>query len=413
MAALMSDFSLYILCSCARRTGASSYCEVARLTFGSGMECFITTVLFTTLAFFLIAYMVLTRDIWSTIFTFITGTTLTKGVAGEETILLGIMVLCVMPAMLQRSLHALRYNCYVSFASITVLCGSIIFRAYDKNIKMDDFFADIKWYTTSVTDILFALPLFVLSFLAAYNMLPVHCALVQPSRSRVRKVINGAITFCLILFYAFGIGGYMFAHADTKDNILLNFDPSDRIVIVGKIGFGISLALAMPLVTLPARETFLLIPVQISASLDERRKLKGLPLDDTEEGLKGLLKKNVSCASLDSDTLFGSINSHLSALIPSEPDTIDQIIHVGSTLLIVSICFITAVAAPGVAVIWSICGSSFAFIIGFIFPAACYIKLRAKRKGLNKRVLGAWVMLIFTSLCAVSCTTLTVYNLLF
>jgi len=432
LAAVMSNFSLYILCSCARRTGVSTYGEVARRVFGRKTECGVTIVLFTLLAFFLVAYMVLVRDIWSTVYTFATGRTLSVGPAGGETVLLVGVVAMVSPFMLQRSLHPLRYNCYISFASISVLCVSIIYRAFQRGAMTEDFWDKVLWYTTDYRDVLFALPLFVLSFLATYNMLSVHCALVHPTRRRVREVIGGSIGSCCILFYAFGIGGYCYALDHTLDNILLNFDPHDKVIILGKISFGISLTLAMPLVVLPARECFLMIPVQVQAWINETRECQTTLLHSQERARllsstrarhpsSSSMGTAVSVTSFDSEGAFDHDASSLSlgkviakpVIETVDPDTLEQIIHMGSTLLVVATCLVAAVAAPRVAVVWSICGSSLAFVIGFIFPAAAYIRLRGKRKGMNPRIVGAWCMLVFSILSAIICTFLTIYNLFY
>ena len=44
--AFITDFAMYILCSCARRTGGKSYGDVARLAFGAKAELLVTVFLF-------------------------------------------------------------------------------------------------------------------------------------------------------------------------------------------------------------------------------------------------------------------------------------------------------------------------------------------------------------------------------
>jgi hypothetical protein len=83
---------------------------------------------------------------------------------------------------------------------------------------------------------------------------------------------------------------------------------------------------------------------------------------------------------------------------------VSNTIHVLSTLCIIAFGYACAVAVPGVGLVWSICGSSMSLIIGFFIPAACYLKIRS-RKRLNPRSLAAWAMLIFSILACVVCTT--------
>ncbi len=47
--------------------------------------------------------------------------------------------------------------------------------------------------------------------------------------------------------------------------------------------------------------------------------------------------------------------------------------HYGSTLLIVMCCYFGATKVEGVAEIWSLIGSSLAFLIAFILPFGCFI----------------------------------------
>jgi hypothetical protein len=91
--------------------------------------------------------------------------------------------------------------------------------------------------------------------------------------------------------------------------------------------------------------------------------------------------------------------------------TNSMLVHVLSTLFLLIGGYIFAVAAPGVGVIWSICGSSMSLIIGFFIPAACYLKIRS-RKRLNPRSLGAWCLAIFAVLASIICTYNIVMNIL-
>jgi amino acid permease len=81
------------------------------------------------------------------------------------------------------------------------------------------------------------------------------------------------------------------------------------------------------------------------------------------------------------------------------------IIHYASTLLIVVLCYVAAVLAPGVAIVWSLCGSSMAFMIAYILPAACYLKLQSSpswRTGLS------WFLIIFSVVGGIACTSQTI-----
>ena len=61
-AAIITDFAMYILCSCARRKGGRSYGDCAKKAFGPLAEICATVLLIFLLCFVLIAYMVLVKD---------------------------------------------------------------------------------------------------------------------------------------------------------------------------------------------------------------------------------------------------------------------------------------------------------------------------------------------------------------
>ena len=86
--------------------------------------------------------------------------------------------------------------------------------------------------------------------------------------------------------YAFGLAGYLWAYEDTKDNILLNFDPSDKIILIGRIGCGITTLFALPMNLVPCREAMLSLVAQLSEisvrNQTRRRRKPQLPSPSEE-----------------------------------------------------------------------------------------------------------------------------------
>jgi amino acid permease len=171
ISASATAFSLYILCSCSRRTGCTTYTGVVCFAFGHGMEFVATLLLFIFLVFVVTAYMVLVKNIWSPIINaaFMSTTTFTSK---EDTILLSVLLLLISPLALRRDLHALRHNCYAGFISVTVLCCALAYHAYGKNIANPTLFAQhVKYFPSSWSDALFALPFITLNFMCSFNVL--------------------------------------------------------------------------------------------------------------------------------------------------------------------------------------------------------------------------------------------------
>jgi hypothetical protein len=87
-------------------------------------------------------------------------------------------------------------------------------------------------------------------------------------------------------------------------------------------------------------------------------------------------------------------------------------VHYGSTFGIVTICFIGAAAAPSVATVWSLCGSSMAFVISFLLPAACYLKIqRCSDEGWIWKYFS-WFLVIFSIVGSISCSVQTILRFL-
>ena len=211
------------------------------MAYGPAMETFIALLLFVFLMFVIVAYMVLLRDIWTPLVGLLPGLHDPNG-----NVVLVVLLLLLIPFLVQHSLHSLRYNCYVGFASVSILCVALchrgIFRQSTNDLTNEAFLSShLLIATKSWSDILFSFPIIMLSFLSHFNILPIQSALVCPTRSRMSRVIHWSVSGCFVLMYLFGLGGYMFAGSDTQGNILLNVTlQDDWMFVLGRIGCGLT-----------------------------------------------------------------------------------------------------------------------------------------------------------------------------
>jgi len=289
----------------------------------------------------------------------------------------------------------------------------------------------------------------------------------QPNCYTFSPLLNAySLTFVLLhrLFYTVGVGGYLYAYNDTRDNILLNFPLSVKTVLIGRIGYGVTIMFGMPLVFLPCRAAILSLQDQIQERREAMQRIRSSPAEK-EETLRSMMKgakhhvansvtfdeecplfletsspkkathkqvvvapsnstdgsvsglsnkdQESTVATLESSIAEDSYESFVvTTPLPSIEDGArrDWWVHVSSSLGILVVAYITAVGAPGVGVVWSIAGSSMAIIIGFIIPAACYLKIRSK-KSINPRSIGAAALLIFSVIASVVCTVRTIKEL--
>lgn len=497
LSAIMTDFAMYILCSCARRTGGTSYGQVTRSAFGAKAELAVTVLLLLFLCFVIVAYMVLVKDIWTPLLLYISPACrefciwCLKVEDPEAShlpsfVFLAVFLFVSLPLLLQRDLHALRYTCYVGFASLILLIVAIVRRSIQLNVVTERgiFGAKVKWFTDDWGDIIYAFPIISLSFFSIYNVLSVHSALVNPTRDRVKQVLDSTISICFVLFLIVGTAGYLYAYDETKDNILLNFPLSYKIVLIGRLGYGFTLMFGLPLIFLPCREALLAIPKlyrdawnnvevpiitpnitpTISRTSSLRFRKHGMEVNEEKPlTVSSVVKMNDFINNVNGNmvippmlstkpqhvTDYGSVlstsnhghyivngidfDAERPVLIQNAQKTMDSFhyssysthpntnsnntnqnsvnqtddsifAHLASTLFILTCCYFTSVAVPGVGVVWSICGSSMGLIIGFFIPAACYLKIRSNKKW-NPRSIGAWSLILFSTMASIICTS--------
>jgi amino acid permease len=427
ISAIMTNFSLFLLCACARRTGGRSYGDVARAAFGPLAEILTTVTLFVLLVGILVAYMVLLKGIWTPmILSLAVSLNVIKSFDEEHfdeqsNALLLLLLFCLFPLLLKRDLYALRYTCYVGFCSLVVLTFGLASRAYQRNVVVQPA-KQVLWWTSDVKEVIFVFPIVMMSFLCCFNVLGVHGSLIEPTRKRMRLVLDGSIGICLIFFSIVGVCGYLDTYDDTKDNVFLDYpiSVSNPIILFGRVGYAFTILFGIPLVILPCRESLLSIPEQIIAWRNEATQRQLFPslaansnlVNGVDAGHKMPPSGSQGNKPVYGSTDYGTSTSSTIENGDSDDSSVadetfwEYFVHVSSTAALVVVGYVAAVTVPGVAIVLSICGSSMAMLISFIIPAACYIKIRW-HKPVNPRSIGAWILLVFSSAVAIVCTTQT------
>ena len=485
VAAIITERSLYLLCLCSRLTGAASYGEIGESAFGKNMEYFVSFLISIFLMFAITAYMVLAKDIWTSVFVEImslpllvlsgsnindTSATATIDGDGEALIqlpqsttlllpndayVLGITMLMIVPFLVQKSLYALRFNCYIGFSSVSILCLALVHQAWTTteapimmawpsnsndhdNINNNN---DILWWSTNLDDVLVAFPIISIGFVGIFNILPIQNALIKPTRTRMLQAIDGSILSCCGLAELFGLAGYLYAGNNTDGNILNNCDPSsDLFLLVGQFCCGITVVLAIPMMLLPCRLNLLEVldvliygPHLTPVEVEESEKLPLIVIDinkdynSTTTANNGGRRHNVQqCCPQQQNhpKIVETTSTNASSCCSPNNNTrqfkvriIDNTyIHYTSTLFIIGTCYMVAVHVPGVAVVWSILGCSMGFLIAFILPSLCYLKIQQRypNHALTSKawVWFSWILLCTASVALVACTTETIKRLM-
>jgi len=416
-AAIATERSMYLLCLCSRMTGGKTFGEVGEAAFGKNMKYFISFVLSFFLCFAIVGYMVLAKDIWTSIITVI-GKLETPP---NDELVLGAIIILIVPLLVQKSLHSLRFSCYVGVFSVSTLCVSLVRHALSVPV-----WSDIMWWSTNLEDILVAFPIISLSFLGIFNILPIQNALVQPSRPRMQLVIDGAVTTVLSFDFIFGLAGYLYAGVNTDGNILKNCEAAgDFNLLLGKLGCGTMVTLAIPLMMVPCRSSLLeILDVLVNGEhvtpveMEESEKLRLIIPHGEGEG------KNYNSTSTATDKQYqqqlqtddqGTI--YMSSNRCHKMNIIDNtFIHYTSTFIIFATCYMVAVRVPGVAIVWAVGGCTLGYLVAFILPCSCYLKLYKRNPDhpLSSNSL-AWfsrILIVISVVATVVCTAETVKDML-
>jgi amino acid permease len=415
VAAIITERSLYLLCLCARLTGATSFGEVGEAAFGPWMEYLISFVLGIFLLFVIIAYMVLAQDIWTSVIQIAASI---DNPPYPDVVLLMILTL-IAPFLMQRTLHALRFNCYVGLSSVSVLCSALVHHAWISTSGPIDSHSlntsNLLLWPNGLEDVLIAFPIITLSFLSIFNVLPIQNALLRPTRSRLLVAIDGAMCSCFILTLVFGAAGYIFAGSQTDGNVLNNcHSEGDMFLFVGQLGCGITVVLAMPMMLLPCRASLLEV-LDVLINGPHKTPIE----EEVEEESQALLQEKVS---IDDYRSTPASTTDTEDRIPRQGErekisiTDNTFVHYASTILIVATCFIVAINVPSVAVVWSIIGCFMEFLLSFILPCACYLKIQSRYRNhdlQNKTwIWFSWILLVGSITASIVCTLETITRLL-
>lgn len=420
-----------------------------RSAFGEKAEEGVSWLIFVFLMFVITGYMVLIRDIWTPLVQEMFGM---ESVDGDH-ILLGITGF-MLPFLFQRSLHALRWNCYVGASSIFILCialcrGGLQRMSQSTITDAHNAVVDIQFFKIpSTSDILFSFPIITCAFLCQFNVIAIQNNLRQPTRERTQNLIKYAVIATFLIMYSFGLGGYLYAGSATQGNILLNVpmgrqagedDEEYYLFLLGRIGCGITIMFAMPMMALPCREALLeVVDVWFHHSHHIQNEITTADsgevppekccwklfhrcnpsetVQDADITTEDEFTEILSDGGIHNETNTQQLLPKSSVLIRHDPIQSDYIFrntlaHYGSTLLITIVCYLGAVAVSGVAVVWSFIGSSMAFCIGFILPCGCFVVIESVvptvAEGGDRQckwVRIAWAILVFSIVGAAVCT---------
>ena len=281
LSAIMSEFCFRIMVKTARllsykymdlsattKVGHDSFESIAASAFGP--KAYVPSmILVTSMCFFAsIAYSVLLRDILEPITSIIFGLQ-APGPSWKNNSSLWVVILIVTPLCTLRTLTSLKRFGAASMYSVFILGCCVLYRSFQCNLvqsphndNWQHWTDSFRLWPDSLWDVLDVFPLYISCYVCHYNIPTVHNELRRPTVQRVSWWLRST-TWVATLFYLFmGISGSAYgakctASGHVQGNILLDFGNSDPLLSIGRACLAITISIAFPMLTIPARDIVL------------------------------------------------------------------------------------------------------------------------------------------------------------
>ena len=346
-----------------------------------------------------------------------------------------LVVLAITPLCLLTSLTALRNVGNLSMAAVLVLGAVVAYRSAQCNLLPDPppgrirHSEDWRDYASALPpgaaagggwaggweDFVTAFPLLVSCFICHYNVPPVHNELSDPTPARVHSWLRSSTLASLAFYLAVGFAGSMYGNCTpdghVSGNVLLDFDESDRLLLLGRTSLAVTVTLAFPMLVIPPRDILLRALGWEGNERDGDGDGDGsggdLDDDDDDDDSYGdpfaavdsdlppamsvpLLLDAQGVEPVPSPPLVwnGEEGASPSSPLPSEPSSSPQLAGTLPRAAVAFAIFWSGVAVAcsvqSIDVIWGLLGSSLSLLLGFVLPCVSYLALCPADAGLGR-----------------------------
>ncbi|KAJ0403766.1 hypothetical protein P43SY_006309 [Pythium insidiosum] len=250
--ALVTNFSLRLLLSCAELANARSYMDLSFITGGSRLAALTQFVVCLNLFGTSVGYLVGSAELLQLAMKSFLGDATHSVLVDRQNLILLLCTCFVLPLALFRSLESLRFTSLFSILCITFMTLVIVIKyfqfvhlGYTPDIMYQ--LHHLRLFDWRPQRLLTAIPLVIFVYTCHPNVLPIYLVLKRRSSRRMYKVMNRSIglsaaVYCLCgAFVVFTFGEH------TKSNFLKNDYHRDVAVLIGCIGFSVALILTVPL----------------------------------------------------------------------------------------------------------------------------------------------------------------------
>lgn len=374
------------------KVGSDTYESISSAAFGHRALLFSKTLVTLMCFFGSVGYAVLLRDMLQPITDFFldhyfTDVTNTSGPTFANNLTMWIVILLITPVCTLQNLTSLKDLGAASMLSILILGSCIVYRSFQCNCPgIDSPYIDQQYHQLDWNNIvqfhllppnwkavLDAFPLYVSVYVCHYNIPTVYNELQDPSPKRVRYWLK-TTTWCATAFYmTVGFAGSLYTNClpdDTKlqGNILLNFNEDDPLLLLGRMCLAITITLAFPLLTVPARDIILRTIFENDDPLDNN-------IDDDNNSLREPLlqqSREETPQELENDDENNQPTSS------SSPSSHSFTLRLVFAILVLWSSVVVASLVATIDTVWDLLGSTLSILLSFLIPAGSYIVIMGR-----------------------------------
>ena len=429
--AVASDFSIYILISASRRQqSSSSYPSLIRCAFGPRTSTLCLVLLLILVYTAVVAYLILLRDMIGPLVDWLSPVDLQLTARGDRLCFL-LVICCLSPFCLLRSLHGLRYASVLSVATVCALGVVIVTQACRSTAAVATVSLSAFLYPPSLSSLLSCAPIMVNTFLCHFNVLPVHSTLTLPTRRRIHTLVHAVVLLSFVLYATIGSAGFLLYGQAVDANIMNNMREraDDDDTLAGerresnwiRLGLVVTLCCNLPLLVLPCRDTAMQLLGWVKPVDDEDDDMQQAAEHEGEqqEQHEAEDESDVENSPLEEERPLKSHSNGHTRYSLSVPPSLPSV-HPSSspqppaqssftppstvvpTLVIVASSLVLSLSIPSVALLWSMLGSTVSIWVAFTLPSLAYLRVR-RRKGWTCRRSGSLLLLCASAIMCVVC----------
>eukprot|EP00039_Didymoeca_costata_P033131 m.40800 g.40800 ORF g.40800 m.40800 type:complete len:486 (-) comp9712_c0_seq2:64-1521(-) len=248
---LLVMYSCWMLLECRKFVEVKSFRGVANAAYGTKgillVQCAVIMSTFFTMA----SYLVIIGDMVSpAIGQWMGGTNEDRcSVFADRRFAITCSLVIVGPLAMVQNIDSLKYTSYAAICAVLYLVIIVVVRSgqgLEEALKNETpRFAE--WSAL----VFRALPIVTLAYTCQFNIFPIVSSLKRPTRARMQTVIVTSLTTCFLVYCLVGFFGYLTFFSRVRGNLLLNYDPSDGYIMVGRMAVAIVILFSYPVLAFP------------------------------------------------------------------------------------------------------------------------------------------------------------------